>query len=84
MQTNGNDPSQPVTRVDYDEQGMVYYPENGLTKREHMAIEFTKALIAGNNWEHNYETGKKCLTSTCRQGVRIANELIKQLNAEKP
>lgn len=51
--------------------------EQGLTKREHMAIEFTKAYIAHNLLEPNHPN----MTYAVKLGIETADELIKQLNA---
>lgn len=48
----------------------------GLTKREHMAIEFLKALMS--NGHHGYD-GKQMTTLA----IQAADLLIKQLNAEQ-
>lgn len=48
----------------------------GLTKREHMAIEFTKALLGRG--EHGYSDSQ----GNAQLAIQQADELIKQLNAE--
>lgn len=50
----------------------------GLTKREHMAIEFTKALVSYSGTINAHD-----IPSTVERGIKIADELIKQLNDEK-
>lgn len=50
----------------------------GLTKREHMAIEFTKAY-ANSNYVANSGVPYQQIAEW---GIRMADELIKQLNAE--
>lgn len=53
----------------------------GLTKREHMAIEFTKALLTGRLiGDLNNDT----IHFICKDAISISEELIKQLNAEQP
>lgn len=50
----------------------------GLTKREHMAIEFTKAILStGTALKPGTSNETICLTA-----LSIADELIKQLNNE--
>lgn len=68
---NGNEPISPI--LDSDGNGS----NKGLTKREHMAIEFTKALTAHNGtmYEHTVE-------SNVRRAIKLADELIRQLNSE--
>lgn len=45
---------------------------HGLTKREHMAIEFTKAIIGNPT--------TKDVVKICADALMVADELIKQLN----
>jgi len=69
-------PNEPITTVCSEVLGQTIY--QGLSIREHMAIEFTKAMVSfgGTMNGHDVET-------TVRRGIAIADELIKQLNNEK-
>lgn len=51
----------------------------GLTKREYMAIEFTKAY-AGSDYVANSGVSHE---NIAKWGIKMADELIKQLNLSK-
>ena len=72
---NGTDPITPTTEVGNNGEVIQGF---GLTKKEHMVIEFTKAFLS---------TGGECTNNTLEQNaewaIRQANEVIKQLNEEK-
>lgn len=70
MKTN---PNEPIDTVCSDALGQTIY--FGLTKREHMAIEFTKSAQIANPTGYDAHLAK--------WGIELADELIKQLNAEK-
>lgn len=53
----------------------------GLTKREHMAIEFTKALLSNPSLTFNGE--KQTIYNAVKDGVFAADELVKHLNTEQ-
>ena len=70
-------PNEPIDTVCSDRLGQTIY--FGLTKREHMAIEFTKAILtAGNSLKPNTSNETICIA-----GITLADELIKQLNQTK-
>jgi hypothetical protein len=63
MKTNGNDPAQPLDHeIAQRAEGGYGYPEqfSGLTKRELMAIEFTKTLLGLRHYDNQpvYELTK--------------------------
>lgn len=69
-------PDAPINVVDgiYAAEAIGNDRYKGLTKREHMAIEFTKALVIAGVSD---EQGNAIMA------LRQADELIKQLNNEK-
>jgi hypothetical protein len=75
METKANDLSRPHSIPKRLEDGVVveYDQHLGLTKREHMAIEFTKALAISAD-----RTVR--LDNMAKFGIDLADELIKQLN----
>lgn len=52
--------------------------EAGLTKREHMAIEFTKAIVT--SLKNADAMAEFAIENICKNGLKITDELIKQLN----
>jgi len=54
----------------------------GLTKREHMSIEFTKALLSRNIYTRK-ELNEGGVLDIAETALNQADELIKQLNNEK-
>lgn len=72
MKTIYHEPAFPVT----ENIGL-----NGLTKREHMAIEFTKAIVAGRHTPLS-DINKLLIEKYVGIGIILADELIKQLNQE--
>ena len=70
METNANDPATGYTMISPD--GSNHLIETGLTKREHMAIEFTKAIIS-----NGCEFGNQQIVC---EALKFTDELIKQLN----
>lgn len=74
--TEPNEPSFPILTV-IDGNWMKESPacNQGLTKREHMAIEFTKAYASSE-----YVAGHVPIEDMAKFGILLADELIKQLN----
>lgn len=76
--TNPNDSSIPIIETKIGERFAMPCPivtsNGGLTKREHMAIEFCKALVTA---QISNEEGNAILA------LKQADELIKQLNETK-
>lgn len=69
---NGND---PITTICSDVLGQTVY--EGLSKREHMAIEFTKAMIT------HYGVHQGTSEKGVKYAIEWTDELIKQLNESK-
>lgn len=86
MATNPNDTAHPeiATNGQMHDSGNLYgdtYSYGGLTKREHMAIEFACAIASTLNPETSLTA--RGATTVVREGLMLADELIKQLNEQK-
>jgi len=81
MKTNPNDPSTPMPYV--NECGTIQHDVYfGFTKLEHIAIEFTKAIIS-SRMNKLSDIDSELMSNYCFKGIRIADELIKQLNKDE-
>lgn len=74
MKTEPNEPATGYAMTTHD--GSSHLIETGLTKREHMAIEFCKALLGRG------EYGASDAEGNALMAIQQADELIKQLNQE--
>lgn len=74
-------PNEPIDTVCSDTLGQTIY--FGLTKREHMAIEFTKAMLSNNNGVYNFKSEDNEIKFCSTIAIKTADELIKQLNKTK-
>jgi len=75
METNGDEPVVSETLGQ-----TIYF---GLTKREHMAIEITKAFISNSSITEHARICDLFYKDTVRCALNITDELIKQLNYGK-
>lgn len=77
MKTDPKEPISPMPHQNSD--GSIQYNVYvGLTKREHMSIEFIKAIMSAGISNSNATNEAICLL-----GIQMADELIKQFNNEK-
>lgn len=93
MATKGNEPITPCMYTKIGDGENDYQPLKdgqktgweikfgGLTKREHMAIEFTKAVLSNNEGIYNFRSEETEVKFCTRIGIKVADELIKQLNS---
>jgi len=84
MKTNPNDPTSPTTEIGINGEVVQGF---GFTKREHIAIEFTKALASSESFINQYIEDNGVYGDTfkgiVKNGLALADELIKQLNKDE-